>query len=273
MFNEFTDELAYNTVRIFSETETGEFSTGTGFFFMFERNENEVLPLLITNKHVITNAKKGKISLTLMDNSGNPDLKNIEHLEIDNFEKLWIDHPDENIDLCCLPFGPIIEHLRKKNKDVFFKCINKKMLPSEEDIKFISNAENIIMVGYPNGLWDEVNNAPIFRTGTLASDFRLNWNGKDEFLIDAACFPGSSGSPIYLYNKGSYRIGSTTHMKDRIKFLGILYAGPQYTVQGQIKITPIATQQTLTAVTNIPNNLGFVIKSNKILDFEERLKS
>lgn len=270
MLNEFTDELAYNTVRIFCETKKGEFSTGTGFFFIFERNNNEALLLLITNKHVIKDTKKGKISLTLSDNSGNPDLKNIIHLEFDNFEKLWINHPDEHVDLCCLPFGQIIEKLRKeKKKNVFLKSINKKMLPSKEDTKFISNAENIIMVGYPNGLWDKVNNAPIFRTGTLASDFRLNWNGKDEFLIDAACFPGSSGSPIYLYNKGSYRIDSTIHMSDRIRFLGILYASPQYTVQGKIKITQIATQNILTAVTNIPNNLGFVIKSNKILDFEK----
>lgn len=58
-------------------------------------------------------------------------------------------------------------------------------------------------------------------------------------------------------------------MSDRIRFLGILYASPQYTVQGKIKITQIATQNILTAVTNIPNNLGFVIKSNKILDFEK----
>ena len=49
--------------------------------------------------------------------------------------------------------------------------------------------EAIVMVGYPNGLWDKTNNLPIFRKGVLASDYKYDWNGKKEFLIDALCFP------------------------------------------------------------------------------------
>ena len=126
------------------------------------------------------------------------------------------------------------------------------------------------MIGYPNGIWDEINNLPVFRKGITATHPAKNYNGRDEFMIDAACFPGSSGSPVLLYNLGSYaRKDGGTVIGTRIKFLGILYAGPQHTATGEIKIVPVPTQNVPVAVSRIPNNLGNVIKSKKLLDFEE----
>lgn len=52
------------------------------------------------------------------------------------------------------------------------------------------------MVGYPDGIWDEFNNQPIVRRGITATHPKNDFNGKGEFLIDAVCFPGSSGSPV-----------------------------------------------------------------------------
>ena len=54
-----------------------------------------------------------------------------------------------------------------------------------------------------------------------------------------------------------------------IKLLGVLYAGPQHTVQGEVKIVPI--QQKAIAVSGIPNNLGMVIKAEQLLAFEGML--
>lgn len=54
----------------------------------------------------------------------------------------------------------------------------------------------------------------------------------------------------------------------RIILLGILYAGPQLTVTGEIKVVTIPNmQQKALAVSHIPNNLGYIIKSERILDF------
>jgi len=60
------------------------------------------------------------------------------------------------------------------------------------------------MVGYPIGLWDEKNNYPIFRKGITATHPANDYNGKSEFMIDAACFPGSSGSPVYIIDELNY---------------------------------------------------------------------
>jgi len=125
------------------------------------------------------------------------------------------------------------------------------------------------MIGYPNGIWDRSNNLPIVRQGITASHPKLNYNGKKEVLIDAACFPGSSGSPVLIYNQG----GHTTKeghldMRGRLILLGILYAGPQFEANGDIVINPILTSLNIFSVTRIPINLGCVIKSEKLLEFD-----
>ena len=50
--------------------------------------------------------------------------------------------------------------------------------------------------------------------------------------------------------------------------LGVLYAGPQLTVTGEIKVVTVPNiQQKAMSVSHIPNNLGYIIKSDTILDF------
>ena len=77
-----------------------------------------------------------------------------------------------------------------------------------------------------------------------------------------ACFPGSSGSPVFLANFGNYsdRKGNLI-MGTRIKLLGVLYAGPQHTASGEIVLAPVPTQNKPMTFTSMPNNLGYVIKA------------
>ncbi|WP_197046499.1 hypothetical protein [Planktothrix paucivesiculata] len=55
---------------------------------------------------------------------------------------------------------------------------------------------------------------------------------------------------------------------NRIILLGALFAGPQHIAKGEIKIIDVPLQQIPISLSNIPNNLGFVVKSQKILDFK-----
>jgi V8-like Glu-specific endopeptidase len=129
--------------------------------------------------------------------------------------------------------------------------------------------DDITMIGYPNGIWDETHNFPVFRKGITATNPRYDWNGNKEFLIDCACFPGSSGSPVLLLNMGGYftrmgmQLGSV-----RLKLLGILYAGLQPTAEDDIEVVEVPVVQKPVAVSQIPNNLGVVIKSEFLKDFD-----
>ena len=61
--------------------------------------------------------------------------------------------------------------------------------------------------------------------------------------------------------------------QERLLFLGILFAGPQHIAEGvvgTIEVPELA--RVARAISAIPNNLGFVIKSAKFLDFEGILR-
>ena len=199
------EQLSFCTSRIETEDANGNSYSGTGFFFNLNVN-NKIVPLLITNKHVVKGMKKGLFRFTTADDDGLPNYK--EHFTIeysDNFENMWFMHPSDDVDLCVLPINPLIEAANKKNRRLFYRSLDNGVIPNEVQKQSIDAVEEITMIGYPNGLWDSLNNMPIIRKGITATNYNLDYNGKKEFVIDAACFPGSSGSPVMLCNVGGYR--------------------------------------------------------------------
>lgn len=266
------EQLVHSTVRIECETEQG-ISSGSGYYFaFFVEGENNV-PCIVTNKHVIRGAIRGKFYLSKKTASGEPDLGQHFPVEFDNFESMWIGHPDPNIDLAIFPLGPILNQAKTQGIEAYYVILTEENLANEMLLNSLPTMEEIIMIGYPNGIWDEKHNLPIIRKGITATHPKLPYNGKAEFMIDAACYPGSSGSPVFLANIGSY-VSDTGALcvGTRIALLGTLYAGPQHTATGEVKIIEVPTDTKPISISTIPNNLGLVIHAKKVLDFEPILK-
>ena len=98
---------------------------------------------------------------------------------------------------------------------------------------------------------------------------------QQEFLIDAACYHGSSGSPVILLNNGSYtnKYGDTFFGASRVYLLGILSQGPLETIYGEIEVKDQPEiKSPIQAKVKIPTNLGLVIKSSRILELEEVIR-
>lgn len=262
-----TEKLVFSTVRIQVQTAKGG-GVGTGFFYEFTIDNDKRVPVIITNKHVINGANEGAFLLTSANSDGNPNNNNHIPVTLNNFEKRWIPHPDTNIDLTLMPLAPLLNEASHKGFKPFMINISGNLIPTDEQLKELTAVEDILMVGYPIGLWDEKNNYPLFRKGITSTHPTNDYNGRSEFVIDAACFPGSSGSPIFLANIGNYvdKKGNTI-IATRFMFLGILYAGPQYSAEGEIKIVDIPTKKDTIAVSEIPMNLGYVIKSKNLNGF------
>lgn len=267
------DQLPFVAVRIDCEDADGASSVGTGFFFVFPAEDGQVIPLLITNKHVIEGAIMGTIRMHRADSDGQPAPAEWREVKFTRgFEGLWLPHPDPQVDLAALPIGQLLEML-PDFKPYYVALGSADIMRADDPHGPLTAVEDILMIGYPIGLWDSRNNRPIIRRGVTATDPKLDYQGRREFVIDAACFPGSSGSPIVLWNLGSWSSGGGLVLGNRVKLLGVLYAGPQYTAEGQIVVRTVPTASVPLARTAIPTNLGYVIKADRILEFERVLAS
>ncbi|KJH69606.1 trypsin-like peptidase domain-containing protein [Aliterella atlantica] len=272
MYINLIDQLVHSTVRIECVTQYGS-SSGSGYFFAFLETGESHVPCIITNKHVISGALRGKFHLTIQGQDGLPKLGEHISCEFDNFESMWLEHPDPAIDLAIFPIAPLVHQARNQNINFHFTCLNKSVIATEELLFTLPTMEEIVMIGYPNGIWDAKHNLPIIRRGITATHPKLPYNGQPIFVIDAACFPGSSGSPVFLVNVGSYVDATgTLYVGNRIALLGTLYAGPQHSTTGEIIIVEVPTDTKPVSISSIPNNLGFVIHASKVLDFEMLLQ-
>jgi hypothetical protein len=171
-----------------------------------------------------------------------------------------------------MPIAAFVNEAEKRGDKLFYIPFTKDLLLTEKHKDELTAIEDVLMIGYPNGIWDSVNNMPIFRKGSTATNPLLDYNGKKEIMIDIAAFPGSSGSPVLIFNESGYRDkkGNMFMGKSRIILLGVLYAGPQATATGEIVMTP--NLQRPISVSQIPNNLGLIIKSERIIEMEKLFK-
>lgn len=268
-----SERLMHSTIRIEVLNEQGAvISTGTGFFFSFSLGGNKNIPAIVTNKHVVREARIGRLVFTVAKD-GKPVYGEKLPYIIEGLEELFILHPDPNVDLCIMPLGPIHEDAYNRfNKQLFTVYLDESIIPAKEQLEQLSTLEDIIMIGYPNGLWDATNNLPIIRKGTTAIHSKFDYNGKTDIVMDIASFPGSSGSPVCIYNQGSYSQRDGIAIGNRLIFLGILYAGPQQTVTGEIATKVIPTSAVPVPVTNVMMNLGYAVKSQRLLDFKPILE-
>lgn len=169
------------------------------------------------------------------------------------------------------PMTSINQRFRNIGIPLFQVYLEEKSIISAENLDQIDAVNDILMVGYPNGIWDEYNNLPIVRKGITATHPNIDYQNRKEFMIDAACFPGSSGSPVFFYKPGSalrLKHDDRPRMGNILALMGILYAGPQHFIDGEITIRDIPTRKVPFFKTGIPNNLGLAIEAVRLLDFK-----
>ena len=69
-------------------------------------------------------------------------------------------------------------------------------------------------------------------------------------------------------SEGTYPIENGLAFGSRIMFIGIQRATFLHTISGKVIIVPIPTHYEQLALSTVPNNLGIVIKSSRVLDFK-----
>ncbi|MCW5200592.1 trypsin-like peptidase domain-containing protein [Desulfobulbus sp. F4] len=265
------EQLMKCVVRIEAESENGEVAIGTGFAYRFAvKNDGLHIPAIVTNKHVVEGSVRISIPVSMLDAQGD---------KAGSFEKVTITlsgdnvilHPDQNVDLCAILYASIFSSFKARELYPYIYHLEKRPVISKNYFQDLLPLKEVTMIGFPIGIWDDSNNWAIARRGIIATIPGNNYLGKKEFVIDMACFPGSSGSPVFLIESGYVvsRTYSFTTTGVSSVLLGILYAGPMYTANGEIQVVPVPTKSKPITATSIPVNLGYVIKSTELDAIEQ----
>lgn len=254
-----SEQLLYCVVRIEGISENERW-TGTGFIISVEVDDGRNVPILITNRHVVNDAQHllFRLHRSASDAAEQPS----GEFELCDVAAGTIFYPEDNaIDLAAIPIAGILEQLNAKGTPAFYRAVGMDSFPTEQEWSEFDVLEDCIMVGCPNGLYDSTNNFAIFRKGCTASSLAVNYEGREEFVLDIACFGGSSGSPIFTYNVATKFNRETKRFElggRGLRFVGVLYAGPTYLHEGKLIMrTPVVNLRTTM-------HLGFAIKSTEV---------
>ena len=177
--------------------------SGTGFFFDF-MIDSAIVPVIVTNRHIVEGSINGVLYIKIADTSGFPIYGQTQKLNVP-FSNRWLFHPDNSVDIAIYPIAPLFnDYYEKTGKKLFNGGIPEQLIPNDSVKGSLNAIEDVYMIGYPYGLRDTINDLPIVRKGITATPIYLNYNKKQEFLIDMPVFFGSSGSPILVNNNGAY---------------------------------------------------------------------
>lgn len=223
------DHLSLSTTPIILRNNDDVVSQGTGFLFLRER-ENEQALFLVTNYHVLTGSSPEKKEAPKGNNiewffhTDKNDSSKLKTIRFPLFNKegtpLWLTSATcPEADLAVIP----IPHALAQDCDI--RCISEKW--STESDLVVRPTTTGTLVGYPYGFYDKKNSLPVWKTGSIASEPEVDFDGKPYFLLDISAFPGMSGSPAFAIAYGTYESTSgATKVGGVRKFLGI-YASMQ----------------------------------------------
>lgn len=285
VFSQNINDISNSTVQIIGEkylNKNGQTDTlkvnGTAFIYEFSVKIDTLnsirfsKPYLVTNKHVADSIDSANLIFTLADQQGRPDYGRKLYFRVNNFKSQWIPHPLASVDLCIMPISHIINHTKINNKPIYYFPIDSEFILSSKTLESVTSIKDVLMFGYPRGVADTTNNIPIIRKGSTITPLYLNYNNKPEILIDVPVFPGSSGSPVFLYFDQYERNGNILSVVPKLALIGIATKSISYKSTGEVKVVDIPIDSKLITEFDIPMDIAICIKSELILMFENVIK-
>ncbi|MEH2484998.1 S1 family peptidase [Bradyrhizobium sp. AZCC 2230] len=266
-------QLEHTAVLLRTKDAQGREYSGTGFFFNFFRNGDQGVTGIVTNRHVVAGMTKIAMKWTRRTPANEPDFGKVVDVTIDVLsDPRIILHPDPEIDLAVILVSELINKYQSESKPIYAVGADEALIASSADLRKFQPLEDVLIVGFPDGISDTANNIPIFRRGVTATPVYMKFNGKKQFMIDAAIYHGSSGSPVFLYNVGAWiNEDGQPQLGYRVGLLGVVWGVFETSTEGELRVIPAPTQLTTKVYSNIPHNLGACVPSYCILDFEPEM--
>jgi len=257
--------LLFSTVRIDTELEDGSAGSGTAFIIN-HRHDRGSTPFIVTNRHLVEGVRRGGLVFT-QQRDGRPVFGRRFALDIDDFPAAWFYHPDAQTDLAIIPLRPLERAARDLGIELYYHPIDSRSFPDPAQVRDFDALEEVLFVGYPSGIWDQVNLMPILRRGTTATPLEIDFEGRKQFLIDAAVYPGSSGSPVFVVRDDPLRArgeGART-----IWFVGVVAAVFFREEQNHIASAPVPASQGDGGMVTEMIDLGLILKAESVRELAD----
>ena len=145
---------------------------------------------------------------------GNWLLKTQEVIDPATGNRKWLEHPTgRQVDVVALALA--------NHADITLYPLDRNLANTD---LIVTPSEPVSIIGFPLGL-ASAGKFPIWKTGHIASDIDLDYNGKPVFLIDATTKSGMSGSPVVARRSGFIQTSQAQQLGgSATRFLGI-YSG------------------------------------------------
>ncbi len=216
---------------LYLETYLGTSRTGIATGFVVKRNDSYYL---ITNWHVATGRNPLNNQPLSAKGIADPDIIKVwfhtqrlgswRSLDIDLIDGeghvLWSEHTlGKQVDVIVMPIQ-VPSDIIIYEMDLGLADFDLMIYPSE----------SVSIIGFPEGLTSG-GRLPIWKTGHIASDIDIDWDGKPAFLIDATTRSGMSGSPVIAKRVSIYQTSKGNVVGNAVKFLGV-YSGREISTSG-----------------------------------------
>jgi Trypsin-like peptidase domain len=187
-------DLIQATVQVEQPLGDGTRTVGTGFLVSDPTPDGKPRILLVTANHVFRKMPGAIATIGFrIENADGSWRYAPEPLKIrDGDKELWIHHPDR--DLAVISISP---------PPAFAKAaIPEDWLAGDDTFakEGLTPGDEMMALGFPEGLSANTAGFPIVRTGRVASYPLSPSAAFPTFLLDFNVFPGNSGGPVYVEN-------------------------------------------------------------------------
>lgn len=199
------------------------------------------------NKHVIDGCDDVSITITVKLEDGHYATQNCKLVAVTS---KCILH--NTYDLCAIPLSLLFQKTYNMKRMIVASYVKISELAMADTFAECDAISDVYVIGYPNAFRDKKNNLPIARKGVTSTPLFSDYEGRKEFLVDCGILEGSSGSPVFIKDKG-----------DDYKLAGIVCASKMMSVEAKYYDSKGESGE---GYCWISTGIGAAIKAQEILD-------
>ncbi len=187
------DKMYLRVAKILTFAGSRPMTNASGFFYLHQK-----FLYLVTARHVVIDEVAGhcpdRLRVSLHSDAADPQQRS--DVEIPLYlggVPQWFQHPQygSGVDVVAVTIND--PHVLRTH-DVSTFCRDDILYRNET----LPLGQNVLILGFPLGFHDTLNNLPIVRSATIASSFSHPFKGEPYCLTDARLHRGMSGSPVIV---------------------------------------------------------------------------